>query len=202
MTNSIPIGFRIAKAQSLRVEGVPPSDEKLVLACRRGEAAAWSLLINRYQRLIYAIPRRVGLDEAQAAEVFQHTFAKLLKHVGEIEHLGRVREWLVTTAQRETLQLIQRRSTEQSSSNAETVPGGDLLSDEVLGLLVGQHLIRTALATLDDRCRQLLTLLFLRPAPLPYSEIAAALDMQEGSLGPARARCLQRVRCLLEDASL
>jgi RNA polymerase sigma factor (sigma-70 family) len=160
------------------------------------------LLINRYQRLIYAIPRQVGLDEAQAAEVFQQTFAKLLKHVDQIEHPERIREWLITTARRETRYLVQRQNTVQSISNSETMPGDDLLSDEVIKLLEEQHLIRTALAALDDRCRQLLTLLFLRSDPLPYSEIAAALDMQEGSLGPARAHCLQRVRCLLEDASL
>ena len=49
-----------------------PTDEALVLACRRGDAAAWETLVARYQRLIYSIPRRAGLAEDLAADVFQH----------------------------------------------------------------------------------------------------------------------------------
>ena len=63
-----------------------PSDEKLVLACRRGEAAAWEALVLRYQRLIYAIPRRACLSEDQAADVFQTVFARLV----EMDLIGRV----------------------------------------------------------------------------------------------------------------
>jgi len=33
------------------------SDEELVVACRQGDEAAWSLLAARYQRLLYAIRR-------------------------------------------------------------------------------------------------------------------------------------------------
>lgn len=175
-------------------------DEKLVLACRQGEAAAWGSLVNRYQRLIYTIPRRAGLDEDQAAEVFQRTFAKLLEHLDRIEHPGRIRAWLVTTARRETLRLIRQQSTEQSFSSLETMPDNEPLPDEVLERLEEQHLIGTVTAAMDERCRQLLTLLFYRPDPASYAEIAAALDMPEGSLGPTRARCLQKLLRLLEDA--
>jgi RNA polymerase sigma factor (sigma-70 family) len=177
---------------------VQPSDEKLVRACRQGEAAAWGSLVNRYQRLIYTIPRRAGLDEDQAAEVFQCAFARLLEHLGGIEQPGRIRAWLVTTAKRETLRLIRQHSTEQSVSGLETVPDDTPLPDEVLERLEEQHLIRMALAALGERCRQLLTLLFYRPEPPSYAEIAALLTMPEGSLGPTRARCLQTLRRLLE----
>ena len=32
----------------------------------------------------------------------------------------------------------------------------------------------------------------------PYAEVAAALDMPIGSIGPTRARCLERLRRLLD----
>jgi RNA polymerase sigma factor (sigma-70 family) len=179
-------------------EQMQPSDEKLVLACRRSEAAAWGLLVNRYQRLIYTIPRRAGLDEDQAAEVFQCTFAKLWGHLDEIEHPECIRAWLVTTARREMLRLIRQQSIEPSLSSLEAVLGNEPLPDEALERLEDQHLIRTALAAMDERCRHLLTLLFYHPDRPPYAEIAAALDMPEGSLGPTRARCLQKLRRLLE----
>jgi DNA-directed RNA polymerase specialized sigma24 family protein len=46
------------------------SDAQLVKDCRRGDETAWETLVRRYQKLIYAIPRRAGLSEDQAAEVF------------------------------------------------------------------------------------------------------------------------------------
>ncbi|HYN88511.1 MAG TPA: hypothetical protein VER55_08265, partial [Ardenticatenaceae bacterium] len=67
------------------------SDEALVLACRRGDAAAWEALVRRYQRLIYTIPRRAGLDEEQAADIFQRVFEKLVAKLHEIEQPDRVK---------------------------------------------------------------------------------------------------------------
>src|SRR5687767_6209201 len=100
------------------------SDESLVLACRGGESDAWNTLVHRYQRLIYTIPRRAGLDEDQAAEVFQRTFAKLFENLNRIRQPGSIQAWLVTTARRETLQLIREQRTEQSFSQAENFDYG------------------------------------------------------------------------------
>jgi len=61
-----------------------PTDKQLLLACRRGEEAAWEALVRRYQRLIYAIPQRAGLDADAAAEVFQEVFITLLQKVDHI----------------------------------------------------------------------------------------------------------------------
>jgi RNA polymerase sigma factor (sigma-70 family) len=187
---------------------IQPGDEELVRACRQGEAAAWELLINRYQRLIYTIPRRSGLDEEQAADVFQLTFTRLLEHLDRIEQPGRIRAWLVTTARRETWRLMRQQSVgleyPDSGEPPDELDQDDrrddaLLPDEEIERLEEQHLIRTAIAALDERARQLLTLLFYGPAPPPYAEVAAALGIPEGSLGPTRARCLQKLRCKLED---
>ena len=185
------------------------SDGSLVLACRRGEADAWNVLVNRYQRLIYTIPRRAGLDEDQAAEVFQRTFARLLENLDRIRQPESIHAWLVTTAKRETLQLIRQQSIEQSLSyidytdnrpRGEAMFNDDPLPSEALELLEEQHLIRRAMTSMDERCRCLLTLLYSRSDPPSYTEIAAVLDMPEGSLGPTRARCLEKLRRLLERA--
>jgi RNA polymerase sigma factor (sigma-70 family) len=185
------------------------SDETLVLACRRGEAGAWDVLVNRYQRLIYTIPRRAGLDEDQVAEVFQRTFARLLENLDRIRQPRSIHAWLVTTARRETLQLLRLQRTEQSFSpddhpdhelNNEELPDDRPLPNELLERLEEQHLIRTAMAAMDQRSRDLLTLLYYHPQPLSYAEIAATLDIPEGSVGPTRARCLMKLRRLLEHA--
>ena len=53
--------------------------------------------------------------------------------------------------------------------------------------------VRRGLAALPERCQRLLSLL-VRDPPLSYREISAALDMPMGSIGPIRARCLDRLR--------
>ena len=65
-----------------------------------------------------------------------------------------------------------------------------------------RHLVRTALESLDDRCRELLRLLFYRPDVPAYSDVATRLRIAEGSIGPTRARCLAKLRRELQAAGL
>lgn len=183
------------------------SDESLILACRRGNADAWDVLVNRYQRLIYTIPRRAGLDEDQAAEVFQRTFVRLLENLDRIRQPESIHAWLVTTARRETLQLLReeyndgsfspKRENRDDGTASESILDDKPLPGETLERLEEQHILRMAMAAMDERSRDLLTLLYYHP--LSYAEIAALLQIPEGSLGPTRARCLEKLRRLLEQ---
>jgi RNA polymerase sigma factor (sigma-70 family) len=182
-----------------------PSDEALVLACRRGDAAAWETLIARYQRLVFSIPRRAGLDADLSAEVFQQVFTALLERLDHIEQPMYIGAWLATTARREARRVRRREHNGTFTSRDREDKDDDildtaLLPDELLLRLEEQHKVRAALASLDDRCRRLLILLFYRPDPVPYAEIAATIGMTEGSIGPTRARCLQKL-CRILDAA-
>ena len=84
------------------------SDETLVLACRGGDPNAWAALIDRYQRLIYAIARRAGLDEDQSADVFQRVFATLVEHLDRVENPALIGAWLATTARHEAWRFSRR----------------------------------------------------------------------------------------------
>ena len=75
----------------------------------------------------------------------------------------------------------------------------DLLPEALMLRLEEQHQVRAALASLDERCRRLLILLFYRTDTAPYAEVATLLGISEGSIGPTRARCLQKLRRLLND---
>lgn len=184
------------------------SDEKLVLACRKGDEAAWEALVNRYQRLIYTIPRRAGLDEDQSAEVFQDVFATLLRKLDEIEQPERLQAWIVTTARRLTWRFIKSEKSpagtfgyghEGEADEAAQVPDDAPLPDEVLLQIEEQQKVRRAVAALDERCRTLIQMLFYQAVSPSYAEIAAALGTTEGSIGPTRARCLQKMLRLMEN---
>lgn len=184
------------------------TDEALISACRRGDESAWETLVKRYQRLIYSIPRRAGLDEFSSAEVFQNVFASLVQRLDRIEQPERIHAWLVTTTRRETWHLIRSQKesviTTVSPENyeAEVIEFRDdaPLPEEVLLQMEQQHKIRNAVTALDERCRKLIELLFYRPEPPAYSEVAAVMGLPEGSVGPTRARCLQKLLRLLEEA--
>jgi DNA-directed RNA polymerase specialized sigma24 family protein len=53
--------------------------------------------------------------------------------------------------------------------------------------------LRAAFAELPPRCQQLLRMLTSDP-PCSYAEISDKLQVAMGSIGPQRARCLERLR--------
>ena len=184
-------------------------DDELVRRCRAGEAAAWSTLVRRYQRLIYTVPRRAGLSEDDAADIFQICFQRLLEHIDRLEDGAPVRAWLVTTAKRESLRRIEaaRRFAQPTTTGDDdadedplpAIPDPAPLQDEQLSDLQDLSRLRAAVDRLEPRARQFIETLFLQQEPLPYSEVAARLGIPEGSIGPTRARCLAKLRKLLHD---
>lgn len=177
-------------------------DARLVAACAKGDEDAWRALVQRYRRLVYTIPYRMGLDPADADEVFQITYTRLAERIDRLERPERVRAWLVTTARRVSLNLVTRRRTGDDSSDAlaHVADPADLPSEE-LRKLEEQELVRSALERLGDRCRELLRLLYYPEGgdrTASYEEISERLGMPVGSIGPTRMRCLRKLRTEFE----
>ena len=184
-------------------------DAALVVRCRRGEGAAWEALVRRYQRLVFAIVRRIGLDEHAAADVFQTVFARLVTHLPRIADPQRLQAWIVTTAKREALLALRRGRRTVSMTRADDDAGGEAaewdiaddaaLPEDALADLQQQDLVRRALDRLEERCRELLLMLFREDGDkLPYEEVAQRLGMSVGSIGATRARCLAKLRRFVE----
>ena len=190
-------------------------DTALVARCRRGERAAWEALVQRYQRLVYAIVRRAGLDEHSAADVFQTVFARLVEHLPRIAAPERLQAWIVTTAKREVLLTLRRGQRTISITRADAGDDGDEptaefdvaddapLPEQVLDDLQQLDGLRRALDRLDERCRELLLLLFRdEDEKVLYEEVSARLGIAIGSIGPTRSRCLGKLRGLVETPPL
>ena len=183
-------------------------DAALVARCVRGDGAAWGLLVKRYQRLVYAIVRRIGLDEHGAADVFQTVFTRLVEQLPRIQDPSRLQAWIVTTAKREAL-LQSRRGrrtvsmTRDDESDDDGVGEWDLadetpIAEEALQELQQLNALREALDRLDERCREMLLLLFRNEDDkLSYDEVARRLGAPVGSIGPTRSRCLDKLRRLV-----
>lgn len=180
------------------------SDAELVRLCRKGDQAAWDLLVERYQRLIYAVPRRAGLSEEQAADVFQEVFLTLLQKIDEIEQPDKIRSWMVTTAKFKTWGIIRGskgfyspETEEEMEAEMASIVDKSPLADELLVELEEQHLIRAALEKLEERCRTILSMIYLRDTAASYVEVGAAIGVGETSISPMRSRCLKKLEKIL-----
>jgi RNA polymerase sigma factor (sigma-70 family) len=167
-----------------------------------GDPSAWEGLVDKYGRLIWSITRNYKLVETDAADVFQITWMKLLEHVNRIDHPDRVGSWLATTARNECLRCLTARK-------RLVVADEDVILDHLAeygadvdeGLLAQERAegVRAAMELLPWRWRRLMELLMSDP-PVSYAEISDELGLPIGSIGPTRARCLARLRTLLEAA--
>ena len=168
----------------------------LVKAAAGGNRQAWDALVDRFAPSVWAIARGHRLGYADAADVCQTTWLRLVEHLDRIEQPARVGAWLATTARRESLRVIrlaQRQVPTGDDMNdvpdltPRSIERTDLASKHV------EQVLESLLSQLPGRSQLLLRLL-LADTPLSYKDISEALDMPIGSIGPTRARALEQLR--------
>lgn len=183
-------------------------DSWLANACLDGDPVAWESLIDRYQRLIYSIPIRARLSPDDAADIFQSVCLKLYETLPKIRDHERISSWLITTTSRECWRIAARNRREHGSLGCDENAGADCLgaihspeplADEQREILEQQQLVREAVQSLPDRCRQLITMLFYGKDEFSYADVARRMKMPVPSVGPTRARCLEKLKRLLQD---
>lgn len=184
---------------SPQAKGVIVTDERsvdaLVSAASGGDAAAWNSIVERFAPLVWRVCMRCRLSHSDAADVSQNVWLRLTEHLDTIREPAALPGWLATTTRRECLRTIGRNKAEvlspmeiEIADDAErTDPDGPLLLAE------RQEALLAAFAELPDHARTLLLLLMEDP-PRPYREISEQLNIPIGSIGPTRARHLQRLR--------
>lgn len=171
----------------------------LVTRARGGDQRAWDDLVARYLGMVHAICRGCRLGADDAADVNQVVWLRLVEHLDRIRAPGAVGGWIAATTRNECLRVLR-------ASGRLVLVGDDGAFDRVEvpddgidgGLLVYERdrAVLAAFGRLGDRCQRLLRLMLADPPP-SYDEIAAALDMPVGSIGPTRGRCLEQLRHLL-----
>ena len=151
-------------------------------------------LVPRHERRLRRVARSYGLSAWDVDDVVQTTWLQYLEHGHALREPDALGAWLETTARRLSLRVLQRHVREQltATGDASARGGGaepepELLAAERRAVLFG------AFAGLSERQRCLMRLLVLRPE-LSYEEVGRRLAMPVGSIGPTRARCLDRLR--------
>lgn len=171
----------------------------LLLAAQGGSQPAWDTLVERFTALLWGVARAHRLGDADAGDVVQTTWLRLVEHLGRIEDPERLPGWLATTARHECLRALRRSRREQPTADDGDAPYDlpDLADPLDARLLADERDVQLwgCFGALSGRCQALLRVLTTDPAP-SYAAVSAALDMPVGSIGPTRGRCLERLRAL------
>ena len=168
----------------------------LVTRASGGDQDAWYELVDRYAPLVYTICTRYRLSNHDIEDVGQNVWLLLVELLGKLREPAALPGWLATTTARECLRVV------TASSKAERLGTGlddsvlfvdDAVIDEEILVAERNAALRAAFAELPPRCQRLLAMLVSDP-PRSYSEIHRELGIPVGSIGPQRARCLERIR--------
>jgi RNA polymerase sigma factor (sigma-70 family) len=178
-------------------EVTPVSAGTLVLRARAGDGAAWEALTARYSGMLWAIARSYRLCRADAADVVQLTWLRLIENLGALRDPERIGAWLAVTARREAVRAA-RGAAVRVEAEWNAIPDPATPPDEHVAARERLRTVMAAIQTLPQLCQQTLRLF---AASLSYAEVAAALGIPLGSVGPARTRCLAALRKLLGGAA-
>jgi RNA polymerase sigma factor (sigma-70 family) len=169
----------------------------LVARVCEGDQEAWNEIIERYAPLVWSICLRHQLSRSDIDDVGQSVWLLLVENIGKLRDPAALPGWLATTTKRECLRILKatRRHDHADLPPEEQLPldpDAATIEQEVI-VAERNAALRAAFAELPHACHELLSLLIDDP-PLPYADISTALGVPIGSIGPTRARCLERLR--------
>lgn len=166
----------------------------------RGDEAEWARFCRVQGRVIHAAGQKVGLSAEEREDLLQNTCVVCYHSVDRLRDPSRLGAWVYRIAYRQALEIVRKRVPLAVSEDREgrqlldQVPSEAPAEDSVLEAGERAERLVEIMSQLGDRCRRLLEVLYLRPEPPPYEEVSRELAMPIGSIGPTRARCLDRVR--------
>jgi RNA polymerase sigma factor (sigma-70 family) len=174
--------------------GEEPSDAVLVARCRSGDEGAWTALVERFSRYVYAIcTQGFRLRQHDAEDVFQDVFAKAYEQLPRLRSDDAVRPWLAQLTRRQCIDRL--REGKREAPVEELEPEG---VDDVLVELDDALSVRQGLAKIGEPCGEMLDRFFARDQS--YRTIGEELDLPAGTIASRISRCLEKLRSAMEDS--
>ncbi len=170
-------------------------------AWRDGDQTALEELVRLLSPTLWQVVRATGVDRATAEDIVQNTWLALVDNADRISNPMAVGGWLCTTARRESWRVskkLRREVVTEDEVLGSALPAADGPEEEIV-LAEDKVRLRLSLSRISERCQALLRMLAAGPRP-EYAEVSEALDMPVGSIGPTRARCLEKLRTELVAA--
>jgi RNA polymerase sigma factor (sigma-70 family) len=180
------------------------SVEQLVQAARECDSGAWAAIIERYAELIRRVARKYRLSTADVEDVSQLVWLQLFDHIDRIREPRALPGWIAKTTANACLSMVKTQArtiptdpVALNERNAAVTPlGAASEPNEPIAALQRQQdwqYLQEGLDELPTEQRDLLALLVADP-PLTYEQISQQLGRPIGSIGPTRARTLEKLR--------
>lgn len=174
---------------------------RLFAAYRDGDPSKMSDLVRLLTPILWHTVRASRLDTATAEDVVQTVWLALVRRADTISEPLAVLQWMVVTAKREAWRVARSQAKVRPEDMEASPPSGPdsphSVEDEVVRDDV-QNRLWYHISQLPERCRALLRVIAFADRP-DYADLAKALDMPQGSIGPTRGRCLAKLRLLLAN---
>ncbi|MGH3692926.1 MAG: RNA polymerase sigma factor [Pseudonocardiaceae bacterium] len=177
--------------------------ELLQRACNR-DPRAWEEIVRRYSSVVIAKVRSFRLQPADAHDAVQTTWLRLTEHCHRIQSPEQLGGWLATTASRECLRILHKQARHAHTmydGTAERVADPSAGPEQRTVDADTAQQLWSLVSTLPPRRQTLLRELFLGN-PQPYAEVARAIGIPAGGIGPTRARALTQLRRRLDEHGL
>jgi RNA polymerase sigma-70 factor (ECF subfamily) len=186
------------------------SDESLMLRYRDGDVRAFELLVTRHRKPLYNFILRFVRDTAQAEDVTQEAFLRLVKGADAYERQAKFTTWLYTIARNLCVDASRRGKHRKAASLDAPLSDDDgasslldLLPDGTAGVdrqaqsrELGLRL-RQAIEALPDEQREIF--LLREVADLQFNEIANVVGCPENTVKSRMRYALEKLREALEE---
>ena len=83
-------------------------DATLIAAAKNGEATAFAMLVERYDRRIFSVARRMTRNREDAEDIVQQSFQKAFVHLNSFVGRSSFSTWLTRIAINEALMLLRK----------------------------------------------------------------------------------------------
>ncbi|KRE63740.1 sigma-70 family RNA polymerase sigma factor [Nostocoides sp. Soil756] len=169
-------------------------------AFRDGDPSGMSTLVDVVTPLLWSVARQQGAGRLSAEDVVQNTWLKLVEHAPTIADPQSVLKWLIVTTKRGAWAVGSHAHREAPGTydDVREVETGERAASPEAAVLAAEDgsVVWDHVAELPERCRTLLRTIAFAERP-DYAQIAEALGMPVGSIGPTRGRCLAKLRAAL-----
>ena len=167
--------------------------ELLVVRWLRGETGAFADIVRLWERSLFYYVRRLSDREADAWEVLQETWLKVLKSAKSLRDPGAFPSFLYRTARNAAISRIRRPA---MTPNGRVESAGDTGGDDWITEFDNADEVHQALDRLPVLQREVLTLFFLRE--LSQEEIAALLEIPLGTVKSRLHHARRAIRQVIE----
>src|SRR6478609_2567443 len=185
------------------------SDESLMLRYRDGDVRAFEVLVTRHRKSIYNFILRFVRDPAQAEDVLQETFLRVIKGAEAYEKQAKFTTWLYTIARnlcvdasrrgkhRKAASLDAPVGDDEGAALIDLIAGGDAGADkQAISRELGVRL-KKAIESLPEEQREIF--LLREVSDLQFNEIAQIVGCPENTVKSRMRYALEKLREALEE---